>query len=59
MSNLDLVQQETISLSVNQIHQDLPDMKDESLNQVNKDLLDAWREVFAQDKVQVTESCCC
>ena len=57
MSKLDITQQETISLKVNQIHQDLPNIDDASLNQVDEDLLQAWREVFEEDKVQVIEGC--
>ena len=59
MSKLDIEEQEKISLNVNQIHQDLPNIHDVSLNQVDEDLLQAWREVFAEDKVQVTEGCYC
>ena len=58
MSNLDLVQQETISLKADQIEQNLPNVDDTSLNQVDEDLLEAWREVFKEDKVQVLEVCC-
>ena len=58
MSKLDIEQQEPISLKVNQIHKDLPTIHDVSLNQVDEDLLQAWREVFKEDKVQVLEVCC-
>ena len=58
MSKLDIKQQETISLNVNQIQQDLPNIDKSSLNQVDEDLLQAWREVFKEDKVQVLEVCC-
>lgn len=57
MSKLDIAQQETISLKVNQIHKDLPNSNEASLNQVDQDLLQAWREVFEEDKVQVIEGC--
>jgi len=59
MSKLDITQQETISIDVNQIHQDLPNIDESSLNQIDEDLLQAWREVFKEDKVQVLEVCCC
>ncbi len=59
MSKLDITQQETISLKVNQIHQDMPEIHDASLNQVDEDLLQAWREVFEEDKVQVIETLKC
>ena len=61
MSKLDIPQQETISLSVNQVPlpQDLPDMNEESVHQVDEELLQAWREVFAEDKVQVIETIKC
>jgi hypothetical protein len=58
MSKLDITQQETISIGVNQIHQDLPNIDESSLNQIDEDLLQAWREVFKEDKVQVLEACC-
>ena len=58
MSKLDITQQEAISIDVNQIHQDLPDIDESSLNQIDEDLLQAWREVFKEDKVQVLEACC-
>ncbi|MGB5506341.1 MAG: hypothetical protein WBM70_06625 [Sulfurovum sp.] len=58
MSKLDITQQETISIDVNQIHQDLPNIDESSLNQIDEDLLQAWREVFQEDKVQVLEACC-
>ncbi len=58
MSNLDLVQQETISSKVDQIHNDLPHSNEEPLNLIDNDLLQAWREVFEEDKVQVLEVCC-
>ncbi len=58
MSKLDITQQETISIDVNQIHQDLPNIDESSLNQIDEDLLQAWREVFKEDKVQVLEVCC-
>lgn len=58
MSKLDITQQETISIDVNQIHQDLPNIDESSLNQIDEDLLQAWREVFKEDKVQVLEACC-
>ena len=58
MSNLDLVQQETISLKVDQIHKNLPDSNEEPLDQIDNDLLQAWREAFEEDKVQVLEVCC-
>lgn len=58
MSNLDLVQQDAISLKADQIQQNLPNVEDTSLNQVDEDLLEAWREVFKEDKVQVLEVCC-
>jgi hypothetical protein len=58
MSKLDITQQETISIGVNQIHQDQPDIDESSLNQIDEDLLQAWREVFKEDKVQVLEACC-
>ncbi len=58
MSNLDLVQQDAISLKADQIQQNLPNVDDTSLNQVDEDLLEAWREVFKEDKVQVLEVCC-
>jgi hypothetical protein len=58
MSKLDITQQETLSLNVNQIQQDLPNIHDASLNEVDEDLLQAWREVFKEDKVQVLEVCC-
>jgi hypothetical protein len=58
MSKLDIEQQETLSLNVNQIQQDLPNIHDASLNEVDEDLLQAWREVFKEDKVQVLEVCC-
>ena len=59
MSKLDITQQEAISIDVNQIHQDLPNIDESSLNQIDEDLLQAWREVFKEDKVQVLEVCCC
>jgi hypothetical protein len=59
MSKLDIAQQDINSLNVSQIHQDLPKIDDSSFNQVDDDLIEAWREVFAQDKVQVTEACTC
>jgi len=59
MSKLDITPQATFSLSVNQIHQDMPNIHDASLNQIDEDLLQAWREVFQEDKVQVLEVCCC
>lgn len=59
MSNLDLVQQETILFKVDQIHTNLPDSNEEPLNQIDNDLLQAWREVFEEDKVQVIEGCYC
>jgi len=59
MSKLDITQQQTISIDVNQIHQDLPNIDESSLNQIDEDLLQAWREVFKEDKVQVLEVCCC
>jgi len=59
MSKLDITQQETISLNVSQTHQDLPKIDESSLHQVGEELLQAWREVFAEDKVQVTEGCYC
>jgi len=58
MSKLDITQQEAISIDVNQIHQDLPNIDESSLNQIDEDLLQAWREVFKEDKVQVLEACC-
>lgn len=58
MSKLDITQQETISIDVNQIHQDLPNIDESSLNQIDEDLLQVWREVFKEDKVQVLEVCC-
>ena len=58
MSKLDITQQQTISIDVNQIHQDLPNIDESSLNQIDEDLLQAWREVFKEDKVQVLEACC-
>jgi len=58
MSKLDLALQEKMLLEVNQIQQDLPNIDDASLNQVDEDLLQAWREVFKEDKVQVLEVCC-
>lgn len=58
MSKLDITQKETLSLNVNQIQQDLPNIHDASLNEVDEDLLQAWREVFKEDKVQVLEVCC-
>ncbi|WP_373032278.1 hypothetical protein [Sulfurovum sp.] len=58
MSKLDITQQETILIDVNQIHQDLPNIDESSLNQIDEDLLQAWREVFKEDKVQVLEVCC-
>ena len=58
MSKLDLEVQEKTLVKVNQIQQDLPDIHDASLNQVDEDLLQAWREVFEEDKVQVLEVCC-
>lgn len=58
MSNLDLVQQEAIALTVNQIYRNLPNSDEESMNQVSIELLEAWREVFEEDKVQVLEVCC-
>lgn len=58
MSNLDLVQQEAISRKADQIQQNLPNVHDTSLNQIDEDLLEAWREVFKADKVQVLEVCC-
>ena len=58
MSKLDITQQKTISIDVNQIHQDLPNIDESSLNQIDEDLLQAWREVFKEDKVQVLEVCC-
>lgn len=59
MSKLDIVQKETISLNVNQTQQGLPHVDESSLNQVNQDLLQAWREVFEEDRVKVIEVCCC
>ena len=58
MSKLDIAQKETVSLNINQIQQDLPNIHDESLKQLDEDLLQAWREVFKEDKVQVLEVCC-
>ena len=58
MSKLDLEVQEKTLVKVNQIQQDLPNIHDASLNQVDEDLLQAWREVFEEDKVQVLEVCC-
>lgn len=58
MSKLDLALQEKMLLEGNQIQQDLPNIHDASLNQVDEDLLQAWREVFKEDKVQVLEVCC-
>ena len=59
MSKLDIAQQADISLNISQTHQDLPKIDESSLNQVEEELLQAWREVFAEDKVQVTEGCYC
>ena len=59
MSKLVISQQEISSLNVSQTHQDLPQIDKSALNQVEEELLQAWREVFAEDKVQVTEGCYC
>jgi len=59
MSKLVISQQEISSLNVSQTHQDLPKIDKSSLNQVEEELLQAWREIFAEDKVQVTEGCYC
>lgn len=58
MSKLDLALQEKMLLKGNEIQKDLPNIHDASLNQVDEDLLQAWIEVFKEDKVQVLEVCC-
>jgi len=59
MSKLFIEQQEISSLNVNQIHQDLPTIEEPSENKVDQDLIDAWIEVFAEDRVQVLEALKC
>lgn len=56
MSNLDLVQQETISFNNDQIGKDLPNIDADSLNNMDIELLTAWREVFEEDRVKT--HCC-
>lgn len=61
MSKLDITLNETVSRYVNQVPQEIPEIGTSPLDHEDESLLDAWREIFEEDKVKVLEigcSCC-
>lgn len=58
MSKLDLEVQEHTLVAINELHQDLIDINIKSIHEVDENMLEEWRAVFEEDKVQVLEVCC-